>query len=159
MRTAVLCIAAAIATCACAPQESIEKLVARLDASTRGNVAPIPTTAPGAPVLYSAVGGRDPFSASQPVVVQDPRARHGTPLEAYVLDSLRMVGTLDQGGTLFALVRSPDGIVHRVRAGEGIGLDYGAVTAVSEVAIEVSEPIIDAGVRTTRDLRLPLGAA
>jgi len=158
MRNAIACIAAALATLGCAPQEPIDRVVSQLDASARGHVAPLPPPAPRVDTAYTAGSGRDPFSASHPVVAE-PRTRRGDPLEAYALDTLRMVGTVAVQGALYALVRSPDGNVHRVRAGDGIGRDYGAVSTVTEAAIVVSEPVIQDGARSTREVRLPLGPA
>jgi type IV pilus assembly protein PilP len=65
------------------------------------------------------------------------------PLEQYPLDALRMVGTLQQKNQLYALIRTPDNTLYRVRKGDYMGLNYGLVVALSETAIELRETVQD----------------
>ena len=60
-------------------------------------------------------------------------------LEGFPLDSLRMVGTVYQGKDLWALIRIPDGAVHRVRAGNYLGKNHGKVTKVEEMRVALQE--------------------
>ena len=61
-------------------------------------------------------------------------------LENFDLKELSMVGTL-QGptGNLFALIRDNSGGIHRVRAGNYMGQNYGRIVGVSETRIELIE--------------------
>lgn len=61
------------------------------------------------------------------------------PLEMYTLDGLSMVGTLGLEETMEALVKDPDGVIHRVRGGDYLGQNYGRITAISEDRIELAE--------------------
>ena len=64
-------------------------------------------------------------------------------LESYSLDTLRMVGTLEQEGTIWGLVQTKDGTIHRVKTGNYMGLNYGRIVRISEDKIELSELLQD----------------
>ena len=96
---------------------------------------------------YTAHEIRDPFSPS----IDEPAGtangvgpdmnRVKEPLESFPLDTLDMVGTLGLVGAMTALVRDPDGVIHRIREGNYAGQSYGRVTAVHEDRIELVELI------------------
>lgn len=65
-------------------------------------------------------------------------------LESYPLDTIRMVGLLQKGGVNYALLQI-DRAVHRVKAGQRLGQNFGVVTSVSEGAINIKEVVQDAG--------------
>lgn len=93
---------------------------------------------------YSDQGKRDPFSASPDELNQNngPRPDEGRarqPLEAYALDSLKMVGTIGAGATMEALVKDPGGVIHRVHANEYMGQNYGRITAISSDRVDLVE--------------------
>jgi type IV pilus assembly protein PilP len=63
------------------------------------------------------------------------------PLEGYPLDSLKMVGTLNSGPAMEALMKDPEGVVHRVHMRNYMGQNNGKVTAIAEDHIELVELI------------------
>jgi type IV pilus assembly protein PilP len=71
------------------------------------------------------------------------RLRRREELENYSLDSLKMVGTLEQNETRWALVVAPDGILHRVRVGNYLGKNNGQITLISPEIIQLTEIIGD----------------
>src|SRR3546814_5705364 len=75
---------------------------------------------------------RDPFVLVEPRNEQanpnGPRPdlrRNREALEEYPLDALRMVGTITTPAGTFALVKAPDGVVHRVAVHAHMGQNYG----------------------------------
>jgi type IV pilus assembly protein PilP len=54
-----------------------------------------------------------------------------------------MVGTMQQGTTMFALVRTPEKDVFQVRPGNHLGQDYGVVTAITDSEIKLKELVQD----------------
>jgi len=64
-------------------------------------------------------------------------------LEDYPLDALRMVGTMQKGNQLIALVRTPKSEVRMLRKGEYIGQNNGVVTDVHETGIDIREILQD----------------
>lgn len=75
------------------------------------------------------------------------RARE--PLEAYALDSLRLVGSLRRGRDAVALVEA-DRLIHQVRPGSHLGQDFGKVVAIGDHAIDIDELVRDSGGGWTR---------
>jgi len=96
---------------------------------------------------YSAQTLRDPFSnAFAEEATGGPRpdpARRRQPLEAFPLDSLRMVGTIGSGAHAVALVSAPDKVVYRVAPGMYLGQSEGRVTAVHDDRVDVLELVPD----------------
>jgi len=64
-------------------------------------------------------------------------------LEHYALDSLRMVGTLERQSGQWGLVKGPDGVIHRVQAGNYMGQNHGKIVDVSENRIHLLEKVSD----------------
>ncbi|MCP5149959.1 MAG: pilus assembly protein PilP [Ectothiorhodospiraceae bacterium] len=64
-------------------------------------------------------------------------------LESYALDSLRMLGTLEKGPENWAIVRSPDAIIHRVQVGNFMGRNHGKIIGITETGIELVEIVPD----------------
>lgn len=105
---------------------------------------------------YQAEGLRDPFDASviarQPDSAGEQTAQNGLSpdpnrptefLESFPLDTLRMVGTLEQSGQLWALIKTPDTTVQRVARGNYLGQNNGLVTSITDANIEITEIIPD----------------
>ena len=93
---------------------------------------------------------RDPFGLSARERQEATAVTHGgpqpdqhpkEPLEGYPLDSLKMVGTLGGGAGMEALIKDPEGVVHRVHMRNYMGQNNGKVTAIAEDHIELVELI------------------
>jgi type IV pilus assembly protein PilP len=54
-----------------------------------------------------------------------------------------MVGTLDIGNTMYGLVQTSDGLIHRVVPGNYMGQNDGRITAITESEVEMVEIISD----------------
>ena len=64
-------------------------------------------------------------------------------LEAYPLDSLKMVGTLQKAGLSYALLQA-DKIIYHVRVGSYVGQNIGKVMRIDEATVELKEVVQDA---------------
>lgn len=71
-------------------------------------------------------------------------------LEDFPLDSLRMVGVLERQEERSALVRDPQGTVHRVKVGNYIGQNHGRIINIDERRIELVE-LVRVGERSWRE--------
>lgn len=99
------------------------------------------------PVSYTAEA-RDPFN---PASMRGESASSLRPnanrpkevLEGFALDGLKMVGTMGERGGLSALIRAPDNVVYRVRAGQYLGQNDGRVVMVSSDRVDVIEVVTD----------------
>ena len=83
-----------------------------------------------------------PLSVSASLVAPELNRRK-EPLEAYPLDAMTMVGSLDRSGQRVALVRV-DNLLHQVRVGNYLGQNYGRVTKINESEVALREIVQDA---------------
>jgi len=124
-----------------------------INARPPGPIEPLPEIKPVNTFVYEAEERRDPFTSDaqtepeEPMIsdnglAPDPRRRKEE-LEGLSLDSLRMVGTLEQDGVRQGLVRTSDGILHRVRVGNYMGMNNGQITNISDDAIQLTEIVSD----------------
>jgi type IV pilus assembly protein PilP len=167
MRASLVIALVSVALAGCGEQHSdLRQFVKDSDKLPRGRIPPPPEVKPYEPVAYNAFNLVDPFRPRQ---ITPPKAVPGTgglqpdltrrkePLEAYPLENLRMVGTLEQNKIMHALVRTPDNNLFRVRAGNYMGQDFGRITAISQDAIVLKEIVQDgAGNWEERDQALQL---
>ena len=119
------------------------------------NVAPLQAPKKFDPQPYAAADSVEPFSTQKLAVAlkRDERApssllagelkRRKEPLEAYPLDSMSMVGSVDKQGRPFALLRV-DGLLYQVKVGDYMGQNYGRVQRISETELVLREVVQDA---------------
>jgi type IV pilus assembly protein PilP len=129
----------------------------------RGKLEPLPQVKPYEPFAYNAFDLPDPF---KPRKIEPAKGggrlapdltRRREPLEAYPLEALNMVGTLEKGRTVYALVRTPEKDLYQVRQGNYLGQNFGVVTGVSDAEIRLKELVQDsAGDWTERSITLQL---
>jgi type IV pilus assembly protein PilP len=137
---------AVVMVAACTPSESTQEWVAREKAKKGAPLQPLPVVKTFENFLYTAQDDRDPFGYSLEEQEQDansgPRPDQNRPrelLESFPLDGLKMSGTLGTAAAMEALIRDPEGVVHRVRLGTYLGQNYGRVTAIEEDHVDLVE--------------------
>ena len=116
-----------------------------------GRIDPLPEITPYEVFSYIAdkQGIRSPFRPDTPQSSgggTGPRPdveRSREYLESFPLDSLGMVGTLHINETMYGLVQTSDGLIHRVIPGNYMGQNDGRITEISESEIGVIEIISD----------------
>lgn len=64
-------------------------------------------------------------------------------LESFPLGSLRIMGTLEQGGQVWALIRTPDGTIQRAQTGNYLGQNYGKIKEINEEGVLLREVVPD----------------
>lgn len=149
--------------------QSVDDLYAYIDQAKSayvGSVKPIPQFKPYESFTYSAADLRDPFEAAIDIeeeadkddLLSPDKTRPRQPLEAFSLDSLRMVGVLEQGDNLWGLIEDPKQVVHRVKVGNYLGQNEGAITGINEGEIFLVEIIPDGvGGYIERDASIAIG--
>ncbi|MGQ9685021.1 MAG: pilus assembly protein PilP [Thiobacillaceae bacterium] len=158
-----LLLAAVLAGCAQDDTTDLREFMAQAGRDSQEKMEPLPQVQMVEAFSYDPAGLTDPFSSRN---LQPARAGGGPapdmsrpkePLELFPLDGLRMVGTLSRQGKLYALVRTPENTLYRVKVGDHIGQNFGVVTAITDTAIEIKESIQDgAGDWTETSASLPL---
>src|SRR5256885_6859169 len=99
----------------------------------KGKLDPLPQVKSYEPITYNAFDLPDPFKPRkiEPVKSGSNLApdltRRKEPLEAYPLESLQMVGTLQKGRATFALIRTTEKDVYQVKIGNYMGQNFGAI--------------------------------
>jgi type IV pilus assembly protein PilP len=155
LRFATGMVLVAIMLTACS--QDMSDLVSHIDsvkARPADPIPPIPPVKSYTPYEYDGLTGRDPFRQSISEGSDDVRSKKGTGprpdferskeyLERYELDTLAMVGTFSKEASYWALVRDPEGVIHRVPVGNYMGKNHGQVVNITGTQVSLSELISD----------------
>ena len=168
-----------IAGCVSGDMSDLEKQVSKIMSKPGGRLEPLPEIKPYEAYVYESgkLGARNPFKrfyvVEQSLAIEESEGpvddglteemrneiqnRNREELERFELDSIKMVGTLQNEDNHWGIVLDPGGIVHRVKTGNYIGLNIGKITSIEEEQIEVREIIKDnSGRYGERKALLPL---
>ena len=70
-------------------------------------------------------------------------SRRREPLEAYPVDAIAMVGTLQGPKLRYALLRA-DGVIYQAKVGNYVGQNFGLITRIDENEVAIKEIVQDA---------------
>ncbi|WP_016853495.1 pilus assembly protein PilP [Halomonas smyrnensis] len=146
---ALLGVVLSLGACRDADTGDLEQQLASLRADP-GELAlePLPPMPVYHAVDYRFADQRSPFQVRLPesrtlpegdVDLAPDTSRPREPLEVYDLGQLDLVGTLTVGGAPSALVRAPDGNVHRLRVGDHMGSDFGRIVDITAASVQLVE--------------------
>lgn len=153
LRIRLLIVLAAFSIAGCTSSSDTSDLKLFVDdalSKPRGRIEPIPVFKPYEFFNYSAAGLRSPFEL--PVIVEteikvqtesdnvspdfDRPKEH---LEQYPFGQLTMVGTMQGGSGLWALIKDGEGSVVRIQEGHHVGQNHGRVISINEYRLNVIE--------------------
>jgi len=151
--TALLLIASLTVVSGCADKSmnDLERFVENTHKDRKPRVEPLPRVKPNPTFEYTAAELVDPFSQANLIQrrptpdggpAPDP-TRRKEPLEQFPLDALNMVGTLSNNDSSWAIIRAPDGTVHRAGKGNYLGQNYGEIQAVKDTEVKIVELVPD----------------
>jgi type IV pilus assembly protein PilP len=149
LRRILLLAGMAVLAAACSgANDDLLQYVDQIKARPGGRIQALPQIKPYETFAYAAETLRSPFApdTSKSRTNSGPRPEANRPkefLEQFPLDTMKMVGTLKRAGNLYGLVKTTDGMVHRVVSGNYVGQNDGRVTAVSDGEIRVEELVPD----------------
>jgi len=136
-----------------ADHSDLSKYIAETKARPAGAIEPLPAFRPFEAFIYSSAAIRSPFERPVEVTrrlytksgegVKPDFNRTKEILESFDFAVLKMVGTLEKGGVLWALLSDDVGAVHWVRSGNFLGKNHGKVIETTENKIEIIEIISD----------------
>lgn len=149
-------------------QEEIQGWMQQEAQRIKPHVEPIHPPRKFEPEAYVGASGADPFSVGK--MISGTRAgsngsnallaaemkRRKDPLEAYPLDSMKMVGLVIRQGQPHALIKV-DNLLHYVKVGDYLGQNFGKITHITETEIDLREIVQDASgewVESTSSLQL-----
>lgn len=141
---------AALAGCS-KDNSDLDSYFAEVKARKSTDIEIVPQMRPYERFTYVGSGRRSPFDNAETEIARlkpnnglaPDLQRRREPLEEFPLDALNLLGVLGYGEKRWALVRSADGIVHRVAVGQHLGRNSGRVTAISERRVDIKEIVPD----------------
>lgn len=131
--------------------DDLDVYINEIKARPGGRIEPLPEITPyeGFSYIADRQGIRSPFRPDSPQTAgggtgprpDDDRSREY--LESFPLDTLGMVGTMHINETMYGLIQTSDGLIHRVIPGNYMGQNDGRITEISESEIGLVEIISD----------------
>lgn len=150
----VLVLLSSLSACG-SNNEELQTWMEQQKREVRPNVPPLKPPKKFNPDPYSVADSVDPFALQKLTVAlkQDAHQpnslmsaemnRRREPLEAFPLDSMTMVGSVNRKGLSYALIKA-DGLLYQVKQGDYLGQNFGKVMKISETDIELREIVQDA---------------
>ena len=151
----IVSLCGSLLACSDNPSADLEDYVRTTKSQQKSKIEPLPEFHPYESFAYQATDLRDPFTAptfSHTRAVTNVPSNNGIkpdfdrstePLEEFPLDSLRMVGTLEQREDQWALINDTDGTIHRVQPGNYAGQNHGKITRITDFEVELTEIVPD----------------
>jgi type IV pilus assembly protein PilP len=149
----VLASVLAIGGCADDSMKDLKAYAEEIKARPGGPIKPVPEFKPAETYTYAANDRRTPFQMPE-ADTEPTRAVAGTgpqpdpnrrreELEQFPLDTLRMVGILEQDNETWGLVQSKEKTIYRVQPDNYVGQNHGKISRITEESIELTELIPD----------------
>lgn len=132
--------------------QDLRDFVKDAGADMRGKIPPPPEVKLYEPFAYDNQANLpDPFKPRKPDVRTSGHRGANEPdfdrpkeaLEEFPLESLQMVGYLLQNKVGYAVIRASDGKLHRVKAGNYVGMNFGLIQQISDTEVTVKEMVQD----------------
>jgi len=141
--------------------DDLSSWIARIKAQPAGRIEPMPEVKEYKPHDYASAHLKSPFSELEPELevqlkllhdgcddsIKPDVSRRKEELERYSLDSMEMVGMMEQQGKKWGLIRMTAGptvgVVKDVRIGEFLGINHGRIMDINELQIEVTTLVPD----------------
>jgi len=149
-RSSIVLAAMFLAACGGDDHQDIKDWMAEASKDMHGRVQPIPEIKPFPIISYDAGDLPEPFNPAK--VVPEKRSGGGgiqpdfdrprEPLEAYPLESLKMVGVMRKNKVLHALIQV-DNTVYQVRPGNHMGQSFGVITSITDAQVNIKELVQD----------------
>lgn len=130
----------------------LRNYIAEVKSRPRGAIEPLPPLRTYDAYVYNVTAMRSPFERpieSREVVRQgDPKVRpiagrEREYLESFGLDSLKLVGSLQQQDKFYALIKDAQGTINRVTVGNYLGRDHGKIVAATPTQVDIVEIVSD----------------
>ena len=156
-----------LAGCSSPEYSDLDNFMKQVREEPQGVIAPIPIFKTYKAFRYNAAAMRSPFEV--PVKIREianlsmssnvkPNAKRAKELlENFNIEAISMVGTLEQQGTVWALVDDGSGSVHQVLSGNYLGKNHGRIVDIRHDSLALIEIIAngpDSWIERPRTLKL-----
>ncbi len=143
--------------CGSSGEDELRQWMVNERAQAKPRITPISEPKQFLPQPYVAEEGMEPFNvlkltqalrresaqvASNAALIAPEMARRKEPLEAFPLDAMAMVGSMNKNGKPTALL-TVDKLLYQVQLGNYLGQNYGRITAITETSIQLREIVQD----------------
>ena len=147
-RLASIAIVLGLTGCVGNGMDDLQTFVAESGKDMQGKIEPLPKVKVYEPFSYEAFDLPDPFKPRKLTTgggggTQPDLTRPKEPLEAFSLETLKMVGMLSKRGVAHAVIKTPDNTVYHVRKGNYVGQNYGLITQIGDGDVTLREIIQD----------------
>lgn len=147
-RLASLVIVLGLSGCGGSGMDDLKTFVAESGKDMQGKIEPLPEVKAYEPFTYEAFDLPDPFKPRKLATgggggTQPDLTRPKEPLEAFSLETLKMVGRLSKKGKVHAVIRTPDNTVYHVMKGNYVGQNFGLITQIGDTEVTLREIIQD----------------
>ncbi|GJL75187.1 pilus assembly protein PilP [Nitrosomonas sp.] len=139
-----------LTACENSDHSDLESFISNAGNGLRGQVDPLPEVKSYEFFSYDAFEIPSPFAPRKNEQVQSSSngikpdlVRRKEFLESFPLESLEMVGSLEQNEIIYAVVKTPEGSLLRVGIGNYLGQDFGKIKQILESQIELRELVQD----------------
>lgn len=143
-------IVVGLSACGDEPATDLSRYVQEVKSRQKSRIPPLPKPQEFRIFAYNDSTIRNPFEPTVEVQALDTNnglkpdmARNRDVLEQYALGSLKMMGSLEKNGKLWALVRASDGTLYRTTTGKHLGKNNGRILKITETQIELKEIVPD----------------
>jgi type IV pilus assembly protein PilP len=128
--------------------DDLRTFVAEAGKDMQGKIEPLPEVKVYEPFTYNAFDLPDPFKPRKLSTgggggVQPDLNRPKEPLEAFSLETLKMVGMVSRQGMIHAVIKTPDNAIYHVRKGNYVGQNFGLITQISDSEVSLREIVQD----------------
>jgi type IV pilus assembly protein PilP len=133
----------------------LNQYITEVKARPKGTIKALPEMKLIEPFIFKPEDLRDPFKPIKPIDKPDTTpesagsgikpdtSRRKEELEAFPIETLKMIGTVEMKSNLWGLIKATDNTVYRVRAGNYMGQNYGKIIRISADKIELMEIVPD----------------
>ncbi|MDT8382811.1 MAG: pilus assembly protein PilP [Gammaproteobacteria bacterium] len=144
------CIIVGLSACSDEATVELQEYIADVKSRQKSRIPPLPKPQEFEVFTYNDSTTRNPFEPTVEIQAMESNnglrpdmSRARDVLEQYALGSLKMMGSLEKNGQLWALIRSSDGTLYRTTIGKHLGKNNGRITKITETEIELREIVPD----------------
>ncbi|MBS1147283.1 MAG: type pilus assembly protein PilP [Proteobacteria bacterium] len=147
-RLASIVIILGLTGCGGGGMEDLRTFVAETGKDMQGKIEPLPEVKVYEPFTYEAFDLPDPFKPRKLSTgggggMQPDLTRPKEPLEAFSLETLKMVGVLSRKGVIHAVIKTPDNAIYHVKKGNYVGQNFGLITQIGDSQVSLREIVQD----------------
>jgi len=147
-RLATLFFVMGLTGCGGGDMEDLQSFVAETGKDMQGKIEPLPEVKVYEPFTYNAFDLPDPFKPRKLSTgggggMQPDLNRPKEPLEAFSLETLKMVGMVSKQGVVHAVIKTPDNAIYHVKKGNYVGQNFGLITQINDGEVSLREIVQD----------------